>query len=241
MKKQAILFALLAVLVQSTAQAVEYKYRVLNRGVRSSTYTPPGDSSGTGPGAGGALPRVFARWDPNNTGTSYEIQGLTLKYLQVQYGTGSARADIGLSSGKWYWEITRPPGVEYQAIGVVSEEVDTAEGNPFGLNPSELGFRVAYLYQTGWNDIRPDVKNTNFPNGSGDVLGIALDMDSGYLYFYENCSSLPYSIWSGTVGTWYPTVSSAGGALNVTVTANFGESPFRCAPPMGFNAGVWRY
>jgi len=246
MKTKNIIFVLATIFASNAVLAADFQLRLLNRGLSPSTTTTAPSAgaplvSASSGSTSSPLPRVFAQWDPNATGPSYTISGTTLNYVMRDFNTGSARTDVGLRTGKWYWEVTRDAGVEYQGIGVVSSTVDTVSGYPFGYNPSEMGFRVAYENKAGWGSNIPDVKNTLMPKISGDVLGFAVDMNTGVLYIYENCSATPYFIWSGMTGTWYPTVSTAGGKLGVKITANFGATPFKCTPPDGFNPGLWRH
>ena len=73
------------------------------------------------------------------------------------------------------------------------------------------------------------------PFSNNDIIGLALNADTGSLQFFRNNASI------GTVtvstGTIYPAVGSGGFA--VTCIANFGASTFAYAPPAGYNAGIY--
>jgi hypothetical protein len=79
---------------------------------------------------------------------------------------------------------------------------------------------------------------------TGDVIGIALDMTNGKLWFAKNgtwqASGNPAAgtnaCFTGITGT----LRAALGAYSSTptLTANFGASAFAYSPPSGFNAGL---
>jgi hypothetical protein len=215
-----------------------YHYRVLAPKVRASVPpTVPAPETPPPP------PRIYATWDPVNTGSAYTLSSdlLTTSFTRAdfQWG-GSARATKGLSSGKWYWEVARGSTASMQAIGVVNSSVGTAHGNrTWSESPYSAQYMVAYGPRGGFGWQTPNVKHTTFPTNQGDVLGFALDMDSGLFSIYVGCSPEPYAIWNGLSGTWYPVVGTGGGELQQSTTANFGASSFTCQPPQGYNAGVW--
>lgn len=166
---------------------------------------------------------------------------MTARNVNVAAGGGDARASAGMSSGKWYWEMTRNATAVNQGVGIVSSGIDTKNGNPWGYVPQNSAYRLVYGQYFGFGSFRADVKDTQMSKGQGDILGFALDMDTGTISVYENCSASPYAIWSGLSGTWYPVVGSGGGVFDATssVTANFGKTDFQCASPAGYNKGVW--
>lgn len=183
-------------------------------------------------------PRPYAQWDVANSGTTYAISGLTLTHLRTVDGGGNARASVNLSSGKWYWEISRDAAAGSQASGIASTSVNSTY-ELWGNVPWSQSYRLLYGVNHGFGTWVPTVKNVLLPNNGGDVLGFALDLDAGTFSVYENCSPTPYGIWSGVSGPVYPVVGTGGGALGSKTTANFGATPFQCVPPAGYNKGVW--
>jgi hypothetical protein len=155
-------------------------------------------------------------------------------------GWNNCRANIGVSSGKWYWE--------YQSIadgGVMCASVAGKNFVPGTLPGQSSNFGVTFysngtLYKetsgggtSGWGS----------SYGVTDVIGIALDMDAGKVYFSKN------GIWQNsanpTAGTgaasttlltydsvYYPIVSTY--YSGSVASLNFGANTFRYGPPVGF-------
>jgi hypothetical protein len=185
--------------------------------------------------------------NPLVAGTGATITGANLNSTGSTTAFANARATFTLSSGKWYWEETITGSSIYDiGIGLVLESSVKSASN---------------TRQTGWYDIvnasAGQVASTT--NGGGfvnisttdfatnDVIMVAYDADTGYIWFGKN-------------GTWYPasTGGSAGNpaaGTNQTITAvsglipssfhyntnagtasNFGQRPFSYTPPSGFVA-----
>ena len=66
---------------------------------------------------------------------------------------------------------------------------------------------------------------------SGNILGVALDLDSQTVQFYRNGLTVGnLTTLSSSGNTWTPMFRNA----NQVIDANFGQKPFRYAPPEGF-------
>jgi len=144
------------------------------------------------------------------------------------------RATIGVSSGKWYWEV------EWDAKSATSAEscigITTAVLNPYSQCIGQGAANVSYGYR---NDAQ------KFSGGSissygetytvGDVIGVALDLDAGTLAFYKN-GSAQGTAYSSISGTYFPGISDVdnNSSRNSTFIANFGQRPFAYTPPSGF-------
>ena len=191
--------------------------------------------------------------------------GLTLSNGNLQTNTANkfALGTISVNSGKWYFEnyINSTNGgfaAVYNAdTGTYSTTIDDGGNNPSG-----------YAYYSNGQTAR----NGSFVNyGSafttaGDIIGVALDMDNGAIYFSKNGtwqkSATTSEIAAGTTtnaaftglsgdmvarGGHYnnnnPTIlnfgqdSSFGGAITAgTETPSDGAGVFKYAPPSGFLA-----
>jgi hypothetical protein len=137
---------------------------------------------------------------------------------------------IHISSGKWYWEGTVSGGI-YHTIGVATSEIPLT----YGWGTPSSGSAFAYIDTSG-NKIGP----TGYGGGSsygasftsGDVIGVALDSNSGTLTFYKNGVSQGVAFSSGLASTL---VSPIFGEYNsVSWDINFGQRPFAYTPPTGF-------
>lgn len=152
-------------------------------------------------------------------------------------GTGGARATIGKTTGKWYWEVTIQAANTNVMIGVGTAATNSATN-------SYTEAQGVFFYTSG---------GTNFiyagGNGriiasqnmaAGTVIGCALDMNSLSIQFFINgvffgTNALVNSI-AGTM--IYPIVCD-GTTAGATVLANFGATAFAYPVPSGYNAGVF--
>ena len=133
--------------------------------------------------------------------------GLTLSNGNLQTNTSNkfALGTIGVNSGKWYFEnyINSTnggfAGVYNADTGTYSTTIDDS-----GNNPSGYGY-----YSNGQK-----ARNGSFVNyGSafttaGDIIGVALDMDNGAIYFSKN-------------GTWQNSATTSEIAAGTTTNAAF--------------------
>jgi hypothetical protein len=162
------------------------------------------------------------------------VAGATYSNGNLQY-TNSGNNKSGFSSplpntGKWYWEgtwITSGSGSS-PIIGLAQAGFENTQGAT-----GELGYRA--------NGNKFDQAATETAYGStwttGDVIGVAVDMDAGTIAFYKNGTSQ---------GTAFTTVLTAltqpvSPVFRVNVAGdvfafNFGQRPFAYTPPSGFKA-----
>ena len=162
------------------------------------------------------------------TGSAVVVQDANLTFTKssaayYNYVSGT----IGVSSGKFYWEITF--GAADLAVGITNSFYADANNGP-GFSSS------AYVYLSFDGNKRNN--NSNVAYGAtfqalNDVVGVALDMDAGTLTFYKNGVSQGQA-YSGLTGAYFPYLSDAGG--NITLAyANFGQRPFAYPTlPTGF-------
>ena len=144
----------------------------------------------------------FATLNPLN----FADGGYTMSEGNVKINTNDATrcagpSTIGVSSGKWYWEIKHTSGASNSQIGIAAE-------------PDELTRTKTSVGEssTSWSYVAPTGKIRNTSNdlhsgstlADGDIMNIALDLDNNYIYFgknntYQN-SGDPTSGSSGTGG-----------------------------------------
>ena len=145
-------------------------------------------------------------------------------------------SNVAVESGKWYFEVESNMGDGY--IGI--------HNNPFN-SVSNLYYQTEKLYaytNSGTGRTVGPVFATNITTGltqyvSGDIIGVAVDIDAGEIYFSVN-------------GTWENSADPAAGTnppIDVTLTGdswtfgggsdqtiNFGQRDFIYTPPTGFKA-----
>ena len=141
------------------------------------------------------------------------------------YGT------IGVSSGKWYWEW-KPGGTEtWVGIGSPISPIDVTVDSG---SPADV-----YVYGTFNGNFFSEGSGASYgaTAGSGDVIGIALDLSSATktLTFYKNNSTQGTALSGSTLDatTWIPVIATSNG---VGGTINWGQSAFTYTPPTGFVA-----
>ena len=151
-------------------------------------------------------------------------------------GLGRCNGTIGVSSGKWYYEVTLSTPAHYTSAGI---------GQGFITNqyPGQDTLSYAYTCEQG-----KTIHNNSQPSyGSalttaGDILQVAFDLDNNKLFFGKNgtwmASSNPATganpAFTITAGTYTPIVRpyDATGVVNV----NFGQRGFTYTVPSGFKS-----
>jgi hypothetical protein len=161
-------------------------------------------------------------------GSAVTVSNGNLRAVGTGAAWGTVLSSIGMTSGKWYCEITVTANSNSQMFGICQETAT--------LTTYVGASAVGYGYYAGG-----DKYNNGVSAGYGasytanDVIGIAYDADIGSLTFYKNNSSqgVAYSGLS-TTATWFFAVS----AYNTTNTndINFGQRPFSYTPPTGYVA-----
>jgi hypothetical protein len=138
------------------------------------------------------------------------------------------RATIGVSSGKWYWEILVNSSATANMVGVANSSATLSQY--LGQNANGWGY-----YSDGQKYNNGSGSNYGASFTTNDIIGVALDMAAGTLVFYKNNSSQG-TAFSGLSGTLFPAVSDASSASSANLICNFGQSPFAYTAPTGFKA-----
>jgi len=183
-----------------------------------------------------ASSHTYATWDPAAKGTNIT---LSTGNLQIHSsGLGQVRATIGLTSGKWYYEVlVNGTSSSNQVIGFVAGTFtashytgqDTTSWAYYAQSGSSEGGSVMH---NGGGGVNSGLTNYTVSN----IIGVAINADTGSVQFYKNGVSIgtPVTSLSGTI---YPAEGSGGG--DMAGLANFGASSFAYTVPTGYNAGVY--
>lgn len=173
----------------------------------------------------------FATFNPINLSTTSPptVSNGNLQSATTTTGLCVTLGTIGISSGKFYWEITPTAfsGVVTYDIGVANASVDLNQY--LGQNSNSWGYYTDGNKYTGGTPTSYGASYT-----TNDVIGVALDMDAGTLIFYKNGTSQG-TAFTGLTGTLFPAISDGSSAYSATFVANFGQRPFAYTPPSGYN------
>lgn len=182
-------------------------------------------------GLGGEVIGNYCTWNPLDRSS---VGGTTadgnLSYTNSSAGSQAiVRATIAVTSGKWYWETTMQAfGGSNPDTGIVASSQNMNSADQFVGNLA-LGYSYAGNGQKRNN-------NTGTAYGStyttGDIIGVALDMDAGTLTFYKNGVSQGQAF-SGLAVAYAPAVSCYNNGIWY---GNFGQRPFAYTAPSGFKA-----
>lgn len=178
-------------------------------------------------GAGGERRGNYATLNP------LKVSGQTIKdgSLACSGNSGNVTGTIYVSKGKYYWEFTA--GTSYTMSGIESSD-NTNMSYPGASNEQYA------LYGNGGSGQLYHNGSTSSVDGfvSGDVIGVALDMDEGKLYFYKNGSAMnsgnPAA--TGLLGkSWTCNCRSGSGGYDGDTVFNFGQKAFSHAAPAGYS------
>lgn len=180
---------------------------------------------------------TYTTWNPLDKDSAITLSNGDLTATCTGGSHPRVRAVDGKTSGKYYWEFT---------------PTDNASGNNVVGVANTSSPIVGYLgYDANsWGWLGAGLSRNNGSNGptvstwtNGDVLGIAVDLGAGKIWFAKNGtwqnSGDPAAgtgaIWSNLSGTIKPACSIYDS--NADITANFGASAFTYSAPSGFAAG----
>jgi hypothetical protein len=195
----------------------------------------PTNGSEVDTGSGGQVRGNYATWNPLKLNTNGSLANGNLDWSSSSTG-GLTVGTIGVSSGKWYWEVTITSGTNC-GVGVFDPSAalttyssDSAKGIGY------YGSSGSIFYSGG---------STSYGNTftTGDTIGVALDLDNGKIYFSKNGtwqnSGNPATqtnpARTGLSGTYAPEID--GGASNAhSASLNAGARSFAYTAPSGFRA-----
>jgi hypothetical protein len=173
----------------------------------------------------------YCVFNPLAAGTNITVSNGNLQATASSVSNSLLKGTIGVSSGKWYWEVTLSAGTSAWAASIIK---DTA-----ALSIGSSGDTYSYSddgnkYNAGTSTSYGNTYTTN------DLVSVAFDADNGKVFFGKNgtwqASGDPVAgtnaAFTGITGTYMPNV-----LLNsATGIANFGQRPFSYTPPTGYVA-----
>ena len=172
-----------------------------------------------------------------------------LRFTATNAALAGATYSFAVLEGKWYWEVQVVSGVAFGSVGIVEYPPST-----FGANPAN-----GYQYLSGGSK-RAGTTDTGYGSawtGSPLIIGVALDMDAGKVWFSLNGSwqtsgdpslgtNEAFAGLAGEFTSWVQDGSSGGTPVYVL---NYGQGgrtgltyypaaggSFAYEPPAGFKA-----
>jgi hypothetical protein len=179
----------------------------------------------------------FAILNPLNQISSVTYSEGNLKFTNSSSGDRLAFANFAMTSGKFYCEMKVVTlGASYTHIGLRNIGSYTLTDAYVNQPTNE---KVSYV-NDGRVFIHGGTETSGMPTyTSADIIGMACDMDNGYLYYHKNGTYInsgdPTSGASGTGGfdiynhgsiDYCFAVSNADGGTDPVIDANFGNAPY---------------
>jgi hypothetical protein len=184
---------------------------------------------GTDTGVGGEARGDYATLNPLDIGPTSALANGNLDFSSSNNANYSiCRSTIGVSSGKWYWEILVNSAASANAVGIANGSASLSQY--LGQNANGWSY---YSDGQKYNNASGTAYGSSFT--TNDIIGVALDMDNGTLVFYKNNSSQG-TAFTGLSGTMFAAVSDASSVSTANLICNFGQRPFAYAAPSGFKA-----
>jgi hypothetical protein len=193
----------------------------------------------------------------SDTGVGGELRGNYATFSAVDYFgspglseanltiSGTNPGDFGtikLTSGKWYFEFRKNADGDNQ-LGIASGNAYQSSGN-LGTTCFRRTWRDNVGSPSWLTDSGTPGSGTAQSLTTGDILGVALDLDNNAVYFAKNNtwmnSGVPTSgssktgaIWTDlSGGTWQ--IYAGGNSNGCYTTLNAGQRPFTYTAPSGF-------
>ena len=183
----------------------------------------------------------FATLNPLNaaSGGTFTLDQGNLRVKGADAIEGYTSSTIGFSQGKWYFECES----NFNTQGVVGITFDgglsrVADDVRQDRYPGDAPYSYGYIFSNGNKVTNSSSSSYGNSLATGDILGVAIDLDNGFLYFSKNGtfqnSGDPTSGSTGTGGIAL-TGSGSTGFCFVTVgdnnNAGYGQIDFNFGSP----------
>ena len=170
---------------------------------------------------------VPTTWNPADKDSTVTLSGGDLTATSTG---GGVRSVFGVTSGKYYWEVTVPDNVG-QFVGVGTELNNIAAWPGSDTESWAYETTTGGIYFGGNQIIGPP------PIYAGvSVISVLLDADDNFLQLWRDGNPIggpgDISLASRTGSTLYAAFGYTGSA-----TANFGDTPFVYTPPTDYQSG----
>jgi hypothetical protein len=207
-------------------------------------YTVSDDNVDNGAEVRGNYPVLQGRAAYNNSypwsvATGYDA---TLKASMSYAGPQST---LSMTKGKWYWEVLSEDGTAAYnpRIGIMRKDMAIPSGTSLGDIIDTYAYDAGGQKSDGLGYV-----SYGSTYADQDVIGIALDLDNGKIWFSKNgtwqASGDPAAGTNAAYTTipiankweWCASVGTGGAGGGYQAVFNFGAKPFRYTPPTGFKS-----
>ena len=200
---------------------------------------------GNDSGVGGTVRGNYCTLNPLRSNATGNLISLSNGNLDTSIAAGTnayfgASGTQAIISGKFYWEVT-PTAISSSAgswmeIGIIQSPLAYPVGSAIGSYNGGFAYtNDAFKARSGSYSAYGATWTTN------DVIGVALDADSGSITFYKNGISqgaaytdlASYNLSAG----YYPAIAVyRNTGITQSAVFNFGQRPFAYTAPTGFKA-----
>ena len=175
---------------------------------------------------GGAAAPTYATWNDADAGSGFTFSGDLLTASHPSGGWASARANIGKTSGNWFFTLS--------VVGNVNCFIGAAVGGTLPAYPGEGGHLSWGLNNAGYVAGPASLSSSGV---SGSLFGCVIKRSTDEILFYvDGVHTHTFDASAAHGQAMFPMVSiynENGGP------ANFGASAFGMSVPSGVNAGVY--
>ena len=180
------------------------------------------------------IANVCVTWNPVDKGAYIVLFNGNLSVSLNANVKDAVRATESRSSGKWYWEI-KIDTLQEQCTGIGTSSALLSDYP--GIDSNGYGY-----HKIGKKFHNNSLVNYGADYAAGDIIGVALDLDNGKIWFAKNnfwqASGDPVagtnSAFSGLSETFFP--MHGGYGISDDATARFFTEHQTYSPPSGFTA-----
>ena len=159
----------------------------------------------------------------NDVAAVYYNGGLSTR---LDGDTSGAKGTMGVSSGKWYWEVRYDDANSSPGHGIVAagSQLNSFAASGKGVSYEPPGDRF-YKAGSSWYDGSANI------TGDGNIFGVALDKDAGIVRFFANGveqAGSPVTGVNDLAETHLPDFWTWNDGADNDYTVNFGQNPSFC-------------
>ena len=182
--------------------------------------TPTNGTASSGGDAGGVTVGNYATLNPLNLHSDITLSNGNLQIAKANNSYRSAFSTIGVSSGKWYFEV-KPTANANEGVFIGIDQTGNSS-RYIGQDNGNNGFSWKEEGKFYSNDSNVSYGGSGF--ATNDIIGVAVDLDNGTLTFYKNNTSQGVATSSLPSGTYFFGVSVY--HSSTTAEINFGQRAF---------------